>query len=672
MSQDSEIQGLQAELKSLKDELAASRALLRQKTVSQEKYAALVENSLAGFYIIQEGVFKYASPRLVEMLGCHGPEDLLDTPFWKVAHPQDRELVKARGAAREQGQIEPASYTFRAMKKDGTQIWLEIGGNNSSYQGKPANIGNFVDITGLKRAEEALRQSEEKYRTILEAIEDGYYEVDLAGDLTFFNEAFLRIWGYPRLQLMGMNYQHYTGGDEAENVYRVFNRVFTTGQPTRAYSWQIARPDGQPRQVELSVSLVRDESGKGVGFRGIARDVTRRKDVELELKRHRLHLEEMVTARTSELLAANERLEKEITERRQMEKRLLREKHFNNSVIDALPGMFYLFDQKGRFVQWNRSLETTGGYTGDEVSGMNALDFYEGDDQRRVAETIKEVFEHGKSWVEARVLSRGGRRTPHLLTGVRVELDGQVYLVGIGVDITKRAEAEEALRSSERELKVLSSQLLEAQEMERGRVARELHDGIGQTLTAIKFGLEKVFDSQARSQAPGTRSELQALVPMIQSAVEEVRRISMALRPSTLDDLGILATIKWFCREFSRIYGDINIERQIDIAEEHIPEALKTVIYRLLQEALNNVAKHSGAKKVVLSLSYRHGMVELRVQDFGAGFDLERVLASDSAQRGFGLASLRERTELSGGVFYMHSCPGQGTSIKGVWPVART
>ncbi len=656
-----------ARIRDLEEELKSCRERLTRTADSQDKFRSLVENSLAGFYIIRHGVFQYVNRRLVDMLGYDHEDQLLGMRFWLIAHPDDRDIVKGRGLRRERSQIEPHRYSFRALKRDGTQIWVEMSGVNSLYLGQPANVGNLIDISDLKAAEDALRQSEEKYRTILEAVEDGYYEVDLAGHVVFFTDAFTRIWGYSREELTGMHYRRFTQEKDTEKVYRTFNRVFTTGEPTKAYSWEIVRKDGSRRQVELSVSLIRGPQGEGVGFRGVARDITERKEVERELMRHRHHLEEMVEARTRELTRINEKLKQEITERRQVERRLIREKNFTQSVIDSLPGIFYVFDEQGRFLQWNRNLETLGNYSAAEVAGMTALDFYEGEDKRRVDERIREVFAVGRSMVEAAVLTKDGRQIPHLLTGVRVELDEGTYLVGIGVDITKRQLAEEALRQSERELRVLSSQLLEAQERERQRVAQELHDGIGQSLTAIKFGLEQAFGQMLDS--PAAAGKLKNLIPMIQDAVEEVRRISMDLRPSTLDDLGVLATIAWFCREFERIYGAIHIDRGIDISEEGIPDRLKTVIYRVIQEALNNVAKHGRADRVRLDLRAKEGRVELTIQDNGVGFDLPEVLSSNSTKRGFGLASMRERTELSGGDFTITSRPGQGTRIGAKWPV---
>jgi signal transduction histidine kinase len=160
---------------------------------------------------------------------------------------------------------------------------------------------------------------------------------------------------------------------------------------------------------------------------------------------------------------------------------------------------------------------------------------------------------------------------------------------------------------------------------------------------------------------------LNNLIPLIQNTVEEVRRITMDLRPSTLDDLGILATIAWFCRELQETYSEVKVKREIPIEETEVPEPLKIVIYRVLQEALNNVVKHSGANRVTISLDKKNNTIQLAIEDNGCGFDLDEALSVDDFRRGFGLASMRERIDLSGGLFSLETGRGKGTAVKGYW-----
>ena len=236
-----------------------------------------------------------------------------------------------------------------------------------------------------------------------------------------------------------------------------------------------------------------------------------------------------------------------------------------------------------------------------------------------------------------------------------------------------RFNLEEEIRESENRLRLLSGQLLTAQEDERKRFARDLHDSLGASLAAIKYALEDVLSKIAPKQEMSDRDSvvcsLEKTITRVQETIEEVRRIQMDLRPATLDDLGLLPTISWVTREFQKVYSRKAIEKTIDVEEAEIPEHLKTVIYRVIQEALNNIAKHSQAKKVILSLTKRKGQLELRVEDNGVGFDAVALLSKRGARKGFGLTSMRERTELTGGIFTIDSAPGEGVRICAVWPL---
>ncbi len=240
-------------------------------------------------------------------------------------------------------------------------------------------------------------------------------------------------------------------------------------------------------------------------------------------------------------------------------------------------------------------------------------------------------------------------------------------VVEISRDITKHKRDEEALKRSGEELRRLSYQLLDAQEQERKRIGSELHDGIAQSLSAIKMGAELALIQFGKKDAAVAVKVLESIVPMVERAVEEVRRISRNLRPSILDNLGILATISWLCKEFKNVYSGIDIEEQIDIQEEDVPDSLKIIIFRILQEALNNIARHSRTELVRLSLIGTDGKIELTIADDGVGFDVEHVLYGNLSERGLGIASMKERAELSAGSFKIESGKGEGTTVRVLW-----
>ncbi len=251
-------------------------------------------------------------------------------------------------------------------------------------------------------------------------------------------------------------------------------------------------------------------------------------------------------------------------------------------------------------------------------------------------------------------------------------------------EMVERKRAEEALRKAHDELEMrvqertaelekanealrdLSSRLLSAQEAERKRVASDLHDTIGGCLTGVKFRVESAV--QQIEKAPETAKEsLNSILPVIHEAVEECRRIQMDLRPSMIDDLGLLPTLSWFYRIFNQTYPGIRVEQKMDIAEGDVPEPLKIVIYRMTQEAMNNIAKHSEANRVSFSLQKHDGGLELAIKDNGRGFSIKELDSRQEVVKGLGLTSMKERAELSGGSLNIESSQGEGTNIRASW-----
>ncbi len=216
------------------------------------------------------------------------------------------------------------------------------------------------------------------------------------------------------------------------------------------------------------------------------------------------------------------------------------------------------------------------------------------------------------------------------------------------------AKANETLRN-------LSSKRLSAQEDERKRIAGELHDSVAASLGAIIFSIEKTLGQVEHDET--TREGLRDLISRVQQVSVETRRIMADLRPSLLDDLGIVPAINWFCREYEKIYSHIRLEKQIDLSESKLTDSLKTAVYRVCQEAMNNIAKHSRASSMNLHLLEKDGRINLTIRDNGQGFDLGTV------RRGLGLSTMRERAQLSGGSFDLESAIGKGTLIRVSWPV---
>jgi len=233
-------------------------------------------------------------------------------------------------------------------------------------------------------------------------------------------------------------------------------------------------------------------------------------------------------------------------------------------------------------------------------------------------------------------------------------------------EVHDRKQAQKALQLSKNELRHLSSQLLIAQEEERKRIAGELHDGLGSYLTAIRFALETARKQLARGKADPAC--LDVPISEMERLIQEVRRIWMDLRPSVLDSFGLIAALEWFLKQYGLNCPGIVIDGRFDIEEKDVSEDLKIVVFRIVQEAFNNIAKHSGSDRAMLCLACKNKVIELFIEDNGSGFLPEDVASSDS-RKGIGLTSMRERAKLSGGKLNIESTPGRGTKICVTWPL---
>ncbi|MGO9019856.1 MAG: sensor histidine kinase [Syntrophobacteraceae bacterium] len=252
------------------------------------------------------------------------------------------------------------------------------------------------------------------------------------------------------------------------------------------------------------------------------------------------------------------------------------------------------------------------------------------------------------------------------------------------VEITERMRMEDELRKSRDELELrvqertlelelaneklcmVPSRLIEAQENERQRIAGDLHDSIGQTLAALKFRIEHVITTLEKQKSKEALRLLNEFVPILQLSIDETRAIYMGLKPMILSEHGILSTLAWYRQELLKLHPNQHIELETTIKEEDIPDNLKTTIFRIAQEALNNTFKHGKPEWVDVRLAGKDGAIELEISDDGIGMDLDHILESLTA-KSLGIIGMKERTELTGGEFTIKSAPNEGTSVRAVW-----
>ena len=523
----------------------------------------------------------------------------------------------------------------------------------------------FRDITERKRAEEktqklltTIQEERDKLSALVNSISDEVWFADTQKRFTLANLSALREFSFSSTD----------GGMDVKKL---------------AESLEVLRPDGSPRPVEETPPL-RALQGEVV---------TNQEEIIRTPRTGELRFRQVSAAPVRDIgghIIGSVSVVRDITERKKREETLREsEERYRHLVQHAPAGIYEIDFTTGHFTEVNDVMCQILGYTRDEFLAMTAVDLLDDEGRARFASRIHlgRSGERPDEAAEYRVRTKDGRLI-WALVNVTFRWNGD-KIVGATVvahDITDRKRAEEELRRSRdklemrvqerttelekanKRLKELSSRRLSVQEEERKRIAGEIHDSLGSCLSGIKFKVEDVLQ-QVREGANVAMESLSSVIPLIQEGLEECRRMQQELRPSMLDDLGLLPTLSWFCRRYQTIYTGIKVDLEQTLEEGDIPNSLKIVIFRVTQEGMNNIAKHSKADLVHLSLRKMDGRIQLILEDNGQGFDLKKVLGLEGMKRGLGLTSMRERVELSRGFFAIESAEGRGTTVRASWPL---
>ena len=353
--------------------------------------------------------------------------------------------------------------------------------------------------------------------------------------------------------------------------------------------------------------------------------------------------------------------------RRRAQELVEQERLFTDAMIESLPGVLYLYDEQGRFLRWNRNFVAATGYTDREIARMHPLDFFAGRHRERVAREIRATFERGESCVEAPFVAKDGAAKDYFFTGKRIEFGGAACLIGMGIDITERKNAEAATEQYARRLQATSHRLMTVQEAERRTLARELHDAVGQELTALSLNLTIIESALPEVTPLKVRERLEDSQEVLEETTRRLRNIMVELRPPGLDELGLLAALKEHGTQVGR-----RSELTVSVTGvEPRPRLMPTdeiALFRIVQEALNNIVKHARAGAAHISLRQNTQAVVLSIEDNGVGFDT----AAKPIMGGYGMGTttMRERAEGIGARLQLQSAPGQGTrvTVELSWP----
>lgn len=412
--------------------MSIERQTIRKKkgaTNSSKSLSILSEEIIAkagvGIYIVQNGKFVYLG-NLFQKITGFTEKDLMGTNSLQNVYYEDKESVRKQAIkCLKKESFEP--YEFRFVKKNKELRWILDTVTPIVYNNEPAALGSFMDITERKLTEDALRQSEEKYRAIIENIEDGYVETDLKGNFIFFNDAISKMHGYRNIELLRLNYRDIMDKENAKKIYARYNKVFTTGQPEKEFEYEIITKNGQRRNLETSISLIKNPTGRIVAFRGIVRDRTEHKQAVEAL-------------------------------------RLSEEKY--RTILENIEEGFFEVDLAGNFTFFNNSLCQLMGYSREELMGMNYRQYTDKVTSKEVFNTFNAIYKTGvpaKEFDWLIVRKDGTKRYVEASISLKKNLSGRpLGFQGFTHDVTERKVAEEALRQSEEKYRSILENIQEA------------------------------------------------------------------------------------------------------------------------------------------------------------------------------------------------------------------
>jgi PAS domain S-box-containing protein len=497
--------------------------------------------------------------------------------------------------------------------RGGTKTLYYFTGRIIQYEGETCLMGVGMDLSEKVRSQKELERSEERYRTIIEQASDGIFISDLSGNYLDVNSNGVALSGYSKEELLSLTIYDLTPPEDLLVNPPKFDELFA-GKVT-INERVMKTKDGSLKEIEISAKLLGD--GR---FIGIVRDITARK-------------------RTQEVLRASEE-----------KYRLL----FNQNPMP----MWMISLPERKFLDVNNAAIEFYGYSKEEFLQMTAYDI-------RPPHTVQNLKDYDFNNADGSV-NYAGIWEHHKKDGTVIKVniithnifyEGRNARLVLANDVTQKIMAEEALNASHEQLRLLATHLEKVRETERTHIAREIHDELGQQLTGLKMDISWL-NRKLKSQDEEVQQKITETIQLIDATVKTVRRIATELRPSILDDLGLLAAMEWQSEEFEK-RSEISCVFTSNVSDAQVAPDLATGIFRIYQESLTNVSRHAEATAVASFLELKNSRLSLTIKDNGKGFVEKEI----SSKKTLGLLGMKERTNLLGGSYEITSKPGEGTSV---------
>jgi PAS domain S-box-containing protein len=550
--------------------------------------------------------------------------------FEYFPNPENEAIFRKVVETKEPHHTLATPFLFPSHPEWGTSYWNWTLTPLSDERGEVSFlVFSLEDVTERTRATNALLESEERFRALTENTSDWIWEVDADQRYTYVSPRVTDLFGYEVDQVLGKSPFDLMPPEEARRVRDLRAPLIESRSPLKGMVSTAQCADGQLVVLETNAVPVFTRNGQFCGYYGIDRDVTRRMLAQETLRRSEERYRSLVVATAQIVWTTNA-----------------------NGEVGADIPLYRTFT----------------GQTEEEVQGRGWLNALHPDDRQRTEAVWSHAVTTRTSYATEYRLKRydGEYRTFAARAVPVLETDGTIReWVGTCTDITERKHAEKMLHSYTERLQMLSQRLLETQEAERRSLARELHDEIGQNLTALKISIQT---ARLSTKTPSLKSHLTEGARAVDRLLNQVRNISHSLHPSVLDDLGLFPALRWVTERMTEQFR-IKIDLEGEDVDERFPPSIEIACFRVAQESLTNILRYSEANHVRITLRKQNDRLLVTIRDDGIGFDV--VNAREHARHGssMGIIGMEERCRLIGGQLDIQSVPGKGTIVQAWFPI---
>jgi PAS domain S-box-containing protein len=606
---------------------------------SEERWRAIFENSAVGIALTDSSGVLIATNRAFQEMVGYTDEELKAMSFMDITYEEDRGTNRELADELWEGKRQQFQYEKRYRRKDGALIWVRVTSSlaPSTEAVPPFGMGIVEEITERKRAEEELRRSEDRLRLSIDTIPTMAWTHRPDGALDFVNKRWRDYTGITSEE----GIEKPTGvmhPEELPDVMEKWRADLAAGQPFE-HEIRLRRADGEYRWCLVRTVPLRDELGNIVKWFGTGTEIEDRKQAEDALRRS-----------FDELRGILEQLQRG-------------EAYLNESQRLSHVGSWAVNISPREIVFWSQEHYRIFGF--DAEAGIpplrTVLERIHPEDRPKTDLAFESAIRERRD-IENDfriVLPDGTIKYCHSIGHPVVNESGElIEFIGTVMDVTESKRAEQELMHSFDQLRALAARLQNAREEERTRIAREIHDELGQALTAIKIDLAALI----RELPGGSAAQLQrsqSILKLLDEAIQSVRRIATELRPGVLDDLGLAAAVEWAAEEFQARTGT-NCEVSLPGVDIALDPERATALFRVLQETLTNIARHANATRVDVRLAQENQNLILEIHDNGQGIGEEHL----SESRSLGILGMRERALLLGGELTISGEPGKGTTVR--------